>query len=201
MEIPPDLLSRLDFTHGKRFQDEVLVRHHKSVHHPSSSPDGSFFLLAVFRCLTVRLSEDIVAWMLQLCLGGSAAGFHVQFQSDRHFRFSVSCKVVGFMIYNLKCFIGDCFDVYFFLWSNGAPHWEREKFLWEEEQRLEWTVIQSRKTKSPIKKHKHTKKVRFAPLDNDPSQDSRQPECSFRVGDFFDSSFNPRDQSFWQTQI
>jgi hypothetical protein len=35
---------------------------------------------------------------------------------------------VGFMIYHLKCFIGDCFDVYFFLWNNGAPHWECEKF-------------------------------------------------------------------------
>ena len=131
MEVPPDLISKLDFAHGKEFQQKVLVRHGMSVHHPLSSPDGSFLLLAVFHRFTVRLTEDSVAWMLQSCLGGSTASFHVQFQSDRHFRFSVSSKEVGFMVYNLKRFIGDCFYVYFFLWSNGAPHWEREKFLWE----------------------------------------------------------------------
>jgi hypothetical protein len=128
MEIPSDLISKLDFTHGKSFQEKVLVQHRKSVHHPSSSPDGSFFLLAVFRRFIVRLAEDSVAWMLQSCLGGLAAGFHVQFQSDRHFRFSVSCKAMGFMIYKLKCFIGDCFGVYFFLWSNGCRIGNRKNF-------------------------------------------------------------------------
>jgi hypothetical protein len=147
MEMPADLISKLDFSHGKKFQEEVWVRHCKSVHHPSSSPDGSFFLLVVFRCYTIHLSEDSVAWMLQSCLGGSAVGFHVLFQSDRHFCFSVSSKAVDFMIYNLKHFIGSCFDVYFFLWNNGAHHWEREKFLWEQEQLREWNYVQSRKQK------------------------------------------------------
>ena len=90
-----------------------------------------------------------IALMLQSCLGGSAPGFHVKFQSDRHFHFLVSCKSVGFKVYNLRCFVGACFDVYFHLWSNGAPHWEREKFLWEQEQEREWITVNSCRNKKP----------------------------------------------------
>jgi hypothetical protein len=58
MEVPADLISKLDLSHGKKFQEEARVRHGKSGHHPSSSPDGSFFLLVVFRRFIVRLLED-----------------------------------------------------------------------------------------------------------------------------------------------
>ena len=128
-----ELADQLDFSPGLSFQDEVCRRFGRSVHHPSSSPDGSFFLLATSRRFTFRLTEDSVALALQSCLGGAASGFHVNFQSDRHYRFSVSCKAIGFHVYQLRHFIGSHFDVYFHLWSNGAPHWEREKLLWEQE--------------------------------------------------------------------
>jgi hypothetical protein len=184
MEIPNELVGKLDFSHGKLFQEKVLVRHHRYVHHPSSSLVGSFHLLAIFRRYTVRLTKESVGWMLQSCLGGSASGFHVQFQSDRHFRFLVSCKLVGFMIYNLKRFIGDCFDVYFLLWSNGAPHWEREKFLWEQEQLREWTCVTSKKQKQTVPSRSRGLRVRFAPgFVSDPSAGASSNSVdSFVVG-------------------
>ena len=116
------------------FQHDVAACFGSSVHHPSSLVDGSFFLLASFRCYTFRLTEESVGLALQSCLGGSAPGFHVSYQSQNHFRFSVANKNVGMLVYKIRRFIGASFDVYFHLWNNGVPHWEREKILWEEEE-------------------------------------------------------------------
>ena len=160
-----DLAEHLDFSPGLSFQKEVCQHFGKSVHHPSSSPDGSSFLLATFRRYTFQLSEDSVALALQSCLGGTASSFHVQYQSDRHYRFSVSCKAVGFHVYNLWRFIRSCFDVYFHLWHNGTPNWEREKRLWEEKQASEWIKVMSKKSKRDLRRANNVipkKKVRFA---------------------------------------
>jgi hypothetical protein len=73
----------------------------------------------------------------------------------------VSCKSVGFEIYKLHRFIGRSFDVYFHLWSNGAPHWEREKRLWEEEEEKLWSMVLSKRQKREAKKAS-LKSVRFA---------------------------------------
>jgi hypothetical protein len=77
-------------------------------------------------------------------LGGHAPFFHVVEMSHNHFRFSVSCKAVGFFVYALRRVIEISFDVYFHLWSNGAPHWEREKRLWEAEEAKKWNTVLSK---------------------------------------------------------
>jgi hypothetical protein len=89
------------------------------------------------------------------------------FLSNNHFRFSVFSKAVGFQVYNLKRVISSCFDVYFHLWNNGTPHWEREKRAWELEQEKEWSAVLSKRSKKAAKAAAKSasilpKKVHFA---------------------------------------
>jgi hypothetical protein len=50
MEILSDLIGKLDFSHGKKFLNDVLVRLGKYVHHPSSLLDVfSLFYYAPLR--------------------------------------------------------------------------------------------------------------------------------------------------------
>jgi len=146
-----DLVGRLDFNPRKDFQDEVYHQFGSTVHFNSPSPSGSFFLLATFRWFLFRLTEESVALTLQSCLGGCADKFHVKFLSTNHFRFSVASKHVGFLVYNLRRVISSSFDVYFHLWNNGTPHWEREKRTWEIEQEKEWTTVLSKCAKRQAK--------------------------------------------------
>jgi hypothetical protein len=102
------------------------------------------------------------------------------------------------MIYNLKRFIGSCFDVYFFLWSNGAPHWEREKFLWEQEKLKEWTHLQSKRNKKGSVKEKSQKRVRFAP---DPIVFMAPQENSFKVEDLLVPTTVPISSVFGRLRV
>ena len=117
------------------------------VHHPSSSPAGSFSLLAVFRRYTFRLTEDSVSLALHACLGGAPAGFHVTYIQDRHFRFVVSCKQVGFKVCDLKRVITEHFDVYFHLWRDGGARWIGELKRWNREEEAGWTKVTRKKGK------------------------------------------------------
>jgi hypothetical protein len=146
-----DLVDRLDFNVGLDFQEEIRQRLRSPVHHPLPTPDGSFFLLATFRRFLFRLTEDSVSLALQSYLGGRASDFHVKFLSNNHFQFSIFSKDVGFQVYKLRRVITSSFDVYFHLWNNGTPHWEREKRAWEIEQEKEWTKVLSRSAKREAK--------------------------------------------------
>jgi hypothetical protein len=57
--------------------------------------------------------------------------------------------------------------VYFHLWSNGAPHWEREKRFWEAEEAKQWSKVLSKNQKRLASKSTSSskingKRVRFA---------------------------------------
>lgn len=111
--------SLLDFKFGQQFEKGLFQCVGRSVH--DSDSHGTFFFLATFRHYLFRLDEFSVALALHSFLGGSPTAFQVEYQSHNHFRFSVSCKEVGFEIYKIRRFIARSFDVYFHLWSNGVP--------------------------------------------------------------------------------
>lgn len=64
------------------------------------------------------------------------------------FRFLVSCKEVGFMVYNLKSYSCKQFAMFFFLWGGDGLNWRRDLALWCEEQEAEWTLVGSKSKKS-----------------------------------------------------
>jgi hypothetical protein len=145
-----ELVKNWKFEEGLKFQTKVCLATGCAVHHVSSSQNGSFSLLVVFRRFTFRLIEKSVSLALVACLGGTPAGFHVSFVKDRHFRFEVSCKAVGFMVCELKRVISEHFDIYFHLWRDGGANWTREEKHWSQEEEQSWTKISHQK-RSPRK--------------------------------------------------
>lgn len=94
---------------------------------------------------------------------------------------------MGFHIYGLHRFIGSSFDVYFHLWSNGVPHWEREKRLWELDQEKGWTRIVSKRQKRQAKQTSQfsQKKVRYAETLVQGSPPAKhKPHALIRLGTF-----------------
>jgi hypothetical protein len=67
-----------------------------------------------------------VGSLLQAAIGGSALDFNVLQLADRVFRISVSCRQVGFFIYQLQHFKCETFKFFFNLWNNRGAQWEKE---------------------------------------------------------------------------
>ncbi|TVU13872.1 hypothetical protein EJB05_37303, partial [Eragrostis curvula] len=182
-----DVVPRFDYSRGRRFQADVLDRFCSSVHHPSSSIDGCFFMLAVFRRFTFRLTEESVSLALHLVLGGTPDGFHVHFESDRHFRFSVASKEVGLHIHSVERFTNEHFDLYCFLWRDGTPRWEKDEIVWLKEQEKEWTTV-TYKRKPKQQNHRASPLVKSKPSFQSASKvkPATQPAIkTVRIGEFY----------------
>jgi hypothetical protein len=138
------LVQDWDFTLGRKFEAGIFNRIRSSVHHPSSSPCGAFHLLVIFCQYTFRLTDSSVSLALHAALGGTPAGFHMTYLKDRHYRFFVASKQVGFAICDLKRIITKHFDVYFHLWRDGGDNWIREWRKWQEEEEESWQLVSHR---------------------------------------------------------
>lgn len=72
------------------------------------------------------------------------------------------------------------------MWSNGAPHWECEKRLWEAEEEKKWSEVLSRRQKQAAKKSSSSKVVGFDKnlIQQSPKVKSRPRELvsSIKVG-------------------
>jgi len=162
MDCSAQVMQLLDFDGGECFEEKLFRSTGRYVHDTRSLDRNNFLPLATFRRRLFQLNDETVALALHSCLGGLVSHFQVSYQSYNHFCFSVSCKAVGFEIYKLRRFIGRSFGVYFHLWSNGAPHWEKEKGLWEAEEAKLWTKVVSKRQKKDAKSVA-AKSVKFAP--------------------------------------
>lgn len=140
-------LSDLSFEPGIKFESLAKQRFGCSMSSPVALSPSAFHLVASFGRSAIRLNVDSVGLILQSCLGGSAKDFNVFHLSGWMFSFSVSCKNIGFMVYNLKNFSCKSFSIFFHLWGGGGPNWRKDLTLWCDEQEAEWTTVGSKRKK------------------------------------------------------
>uniref|UniRef100_A0ACD5VRG0 Uncharacterized protein n=1 Tax=Avena sativa TaxID=4498 RepID=A0ACD5VRG0_AVESA len=131
MAVYESLSMGLDFSPGFSFKAEIKRRFRTTVH-----PIGkaNHFLLAVsFGRSNFRLNVDSVSMALESCIGGLCDDLSVLQLQDEVFRFSVSLKIFGFMVYSLRSYVCDQFKCFFHLWGIGGPNWRKEFMVWKSE--------------------------------------------------------------------
>ena len=128
--------SDLDFSAGIAFTNSIW-RHLGISVHPSSYT-GHFIMVVSFGRATFKLDDLSVSTALEAALGGNSDKFKVSTLSDRTFSFNVSCKQVGFRIFNLGSFTCKHFKCFFHLWGRGGPNWVKEFKSWQKEEKEEW---------------------------------------------------------------
>jgi hypothetical protein len=137
MEGPPvgSGSSALDFSGGLRFQEWIFSKLNCPINLlPCKFDRHEFFLVISFGRCSLRLSAETVGFLLQSFIGGAADLFRVTPLSDRVFRFSLSCKDVGFAVYRLRSYVCPSFKTYLHLWNSGGRNWIKEWQLYSDEE-------------------------------------------------------------------
>ena len=99
---------------------------------------------------TFRLDDASVNLAIESALGGNGDAYMASALTGRTFSFNVSCKQVGFQVYNLKKFSCKNFECFFNLWGRGGPNWIKEHRLWQREREKEWTVVSPGKRRESL---------------------------------------------------
>jgi hypothetical protein len=132
----------LDFSVGLHFEDWIFRKFNCPINPLPGKFDRHAFLLVVsFGRCSSRLCEESVGLLLQSFIGGSAKLFRPLQLLDRVFRFSLSCKELGFTVYRRHSFSCSSFKAYLHLWNSGAPNWIKEWQLFSEEESNSWTMV------------------------------------------------------------
>jgi hypothetical protein len=142
--------SALDFSDGLRFQDWIFSKFNRPINLlPGNFDRHEFFLVISFGRCSLRLCSESVGLLLQSFIGGATDLFRVSPLSDRVFRFSLSCKNVGFTVYRLRSYSCSVFKAYLHLWNSGGPNWIIEWQCFSEEESKSWKLVSHRRS-SPV---------------------------------------------------
>lgn len=140
-------MAALNMAHGLELSNKVHDMLGVTVCPHTSSKAGEFLLASFSRC-KFRLTEDWVDFGLNVALGGNPSTFR-PFQLDDHvFRFSVSCKKVGFLVLKLKNFSCSDFKLGFFIYNDAGFRDAITFILLDSEPVYDWVQVKSRKNKS-----------------------------------------------------
>jgi hypothetical protein len=137
----------LDYSPGIKVAKFCYSQFGRTVHPSASS--GHFTMVVSFGRASFRLDESVVGIALEAATGGFSGDLKVSLLRDKVFSFSVSCKSIGFHLFNLRSFACTQFKSFFHLWSWGGPNWQREFQNWQRECEQSWTLV------SPTKKRVH----------------------------------------------
>jgi hypothetical protein len=85
---------------------------------------------------------------LQSFIGGSIDSFGIVPLSDIVFTFSLSCKAVGFAVYNIGSYKCKSLKAYLHLWNFGGPNWIRELQFFNEEESTSWKLVSRKRSPS-----------------------------------------------------
>nr|TKW30157.1 hypothetical protein SEVIR_2G016600v2 [Setaria viridis] len=141
-------ISNVDLRPGLSFSNKVRSLLGARVSARSSSASSCFWLLASFSRSKIKLSESNVAFLLQSVLGGSSDLFQVSEVDAWIFKFCVSCKEVGLLIYQMGSSQCDFFKVDFNLFNDRGLHFAKLVIANAQGAHFPWISVSSRK--SPV---------------------------------------------------